>query len=1356
MAQIARALQRPFRAINTLIGQWVRRGFFRVVFLMFLLLLVTPIVAANVLFDRGAANSILDAGLSSIFNTDLAEITWDQDRTRVQGPGVTMVGSITYYDVKIRRAAGATPHPAYKPLDYDFITIPEIRVSYDLKQLPDLPITKVELPSGMTQYLNLHRGQWLDQDLFIESQSESSTTQIPTIPQIEVSEAVLYLRADGILAPPEKLTDADGNKQDWYRLGLNRLSLLPSRQNARDYNISGVASSSRFGSWTLGGVVSRDDDNVKVLFERSQFAYTQDLVSALSVEVRQTAEQFQVKADDISVSGALTISADDPVRFTADVHVPDAEMCYFGFPVVAGNGTADIHVENNNLQVDLVAERGGGLIRVRADVRDISTPSEYIGVDVEVSDILVDEKFRLAVLPTRLQPYNAKDFESGLPYTEEEFDPTWDWLEPGFPEWPGRRSWNGGVVEPEIPDAVPFICRAFTPMGLADFKLKVRLAVKGETPEGERTIDQNIDWKVFVRNATACYTGLPENEDDGVPVPIHSAYGVVEGSQGPNQPGRYVVRGYTEEELQSLGGKAEGMTAWGQRGLTATLADSSQRIWLNAEYQVPRGDFEETRLTLNLDSEGLDLTDNVTDRLPDGVQKILAQFQPEGRADINSAAIEVILDDEGAVRYEFEIAANSVAAQYQFDGARDPVRLKEISGTISVSSQGPRVKLQRLRGKILDSSVELSLTWENDEIPRIEVSSNDFMLDPSLRNAMPDALAGVIDKLDPRGAVAFTVTGQRGDKLSNVIYANIEFRAGMGDRAGSLQFDAFPYRLSNVTGRAFVTVKDDMVEVALRSLGGEGAREDETKSPAMIHVSGHVLVPIEVTPDEEPEAESDATANPDDNTDEDPLDVPEIEPEDDTSVMFDLHLTGTGIPIDESLLDAMTSMLRDKPEDPEPELVTFLRELHITGTVGVSGRVFQDDQGKLDWILNLTLESCAINYDLFKYPVTNLEGLVLVDGNNVKLRNVIGRTEDGTITLHEAGYDEIAGWNIGLSIRKMKFQATPTLRQALPEKLRRQFMRINPRGEFDMDMVMSGKGDYFRYRIAMDTFDTSIEVGLSFDQMNARINLDGVVEGDRNHQNGSLWIKSIKFKDAVISDVTCNAQFFGERLVLPNLRGKFYGGWMEGAFNVDGEKYNGSIIIRSADLGRVGKDAFPDVGELIGAMDAEIRFHSWLDSDGQIGRGRVDVQPFNRNSDDPALNTCRLAPVPLFNEISVVTGNEQNFDEGHVYFWLSPDRIIIREMDFVSDAARIETFGGDDENFIMYDTSVLRLKLFFTLAPRSPVGIPLVQQMLDLLKQILFPLYVTGTLDNPNVQPFSLTEDELERLRDQFPRRPGG
>jgi hypothetical protein len=128
----------------------------------------------------------------------------------------------------------------------------------------------------------------------------------------------------------------------------------------------------------------------------------------------------------------------------------------------------------------------------------------------------------------------------------------------------------------------------------------------------------------------------------------------------------------------------------------------------------------------------------------------------------------------------------------------------------------------------------------------------------------------------------------------------------------------------------------------------------------------------------------------------------------------------------------------------------------------------------------------------------------------------------------------------------------------------------------------------------------------------------------------------------------------------------------------------------------------------------------------------------------------------MLNEIAKLAEAESNFDEAHAFFWLGEDRIVVRELDAVSDAVRVESFGGDEENWIMYDTAQVRMKFFWTIAPRTLSSIPGLQMVLDFLKQIVLPVYVTGTLNEPVVALFSLRASEIESAQDQFPRRPGG
>jgi hypothetical protein len=1329
--------------VGNLAGRLVRRGFFRLVLLLLLVLVVLPFMAMRALANTHTANRVLDEIILGVFDSNIAEVTWDRAATVVTGPSVALTGSITLKDVRISRREGATPHPAREPIEYDFLNIPEVEIFYDLKRLPELPISLVTLEGGLTLYFNIFSGTWLDQDLF---RATDGTGEAPSLPQVILGQSAnVNIRADGILTPPEDLI-AD---EDWYRFSLDDLSLLPSPTGRDLYQIGGIIEGRRFGRYLLGGSVERTGGLVDIQFRNEQpIVFDRQFAAVLAPDVRRTVDQLSINARRTTVRGRLLIEAGRPLQFEADVDAQDGSATYVGFPARVTDVSADIQVRNNNIYVEAQGRRDGADARVSVRVNAVGTDNETMSVSVNIANLLVDERLRLALLPARYQPDNL-DFETGLPL--EDFDPRYDALVPGYPEWEGPPPWEGGLTYPELDNIFPFITRAFTPMGLADFELRLDSEVRGTDPEtGERRKDETLRFKVFIRDATACFTGIPEDEGIAVPVPVRNAYGVVEGFRAPGVPARYEVRGYTADELAQITG-GDRLTARGSEGLTGTLSTQSERAFIHAVHLDDRRPGRQPTLTLRVRTEGVDYTRRLESRLPERVREILEPFAPEGRVDIESAIIQVTPDGGDEATFRFEVAARGVAAQYQFPGAEQAARFRNAQGTIHVDSQGNLVRIESLRGTLAGSNVVLGVEYLDGAMPSLRVESDDFLVTPELRAILPPELGEVIHRFQPRGYVRMRIDGHRDTDQPDFTRADIQFLAGTGDRSGSVRFDGFPYRLTDVQGRLYATVTPGQIELMVRQFRGRGMAYAETGRNAEIEINGHVLVPID--------------ENPGNGAD---LDTIEDEIEDvvegrDLPIM-DLDIRARYLPVDRELLSALTEVFRD-PEQPDepPRVIEFVEMLNVSGTVGVVGRLISDAAGEFDWRFEVMLEETGMRFDAFPAPITNLVGSVVLDGPAVSLRNVQGWAETGGVTVHDAGFEEGRGWWINLSGRDLSFHESPGLRRALPDGLRENFTRINPRGRFDIDLELSGLDDYMYFNVSLDTYETDVNLGLDFDAMTARFDFEGVLEpmGDDPEErtqrlNGKVYVKEAFFKDARFNDVTSSVQFFDDRLEFPNLRGYFYDGWIKGRFGTQGERYSGELVVRGADLGKLGRTAFPDAGELQGAFDAEIRFQSWLDSQGQIGRGRVDVQPFDRSSPDPALNTARLAPVPLFNEIFRVTGSQQNFDEGHVYFMLGPDRITIREMDIVSNSARVETFGGDDENYIMYDTAQMRMKLFFTLAPRSPIPLPIVQDVLDLLKQILFPLYVTGTLNEPAVEPFSLSVQDIEEAQDPFPRRPRG
>jgi hypothetical protein len=834
----------------------------------------------------------------------------------------------------------------------------------------------------------------------------------------------------------------------------------------------------------------------------------------------------------------------------------------------------------------------------------------------------------------------------------------------------------------------------------------------------KRITDKDQKWFVYVRDASACYVGLPEQGDAGFPIPIFRGYGVVEGTVKTGTPSTFVVRGYTQEELTRIP-EAEERGMRPSSYLTTERQKPGQKVLLRATYRDPH-ELGDPDLILNVMTDGVVIDDDLRNALPEGIRKVVATFDPTGRADVESADVRII-PAKDYIDYVFNVRAKGILAKYQFEGATRPVEVSEIDGNLRINNVAGTVEVSNLRGRLAGSQIYFDVTHKRGEpSPSYTFSggSDEFTILPVLADMMPPAIAKVFADFSPTGNLLLRIKGQRDvPGQDNLIESEVLFRGG------SALFVKFPYQLSALGGRIFAKVTDNQVEVTLQQFSGTGSTKD-----SRVAIGGYVIVPVNRA---EEGTEQDPTAPP----------------------RYDLLVNASHIALDSAMLEAITPLLQEAGNTAKPALISFIEDLKITGTFGLKGRVFSNEKGEAQWSFEVMLEGCALNYSRFPYPVADLTGSILIDGKEISFRNVRGRTQgEGRVTLSEAGFDEKTGWTVAISARDVPF--TQLLRDALPETLMKRFDAAKPVGNFDLDLFLRGKDELMEFDFSADLHDATLEAGLHFEKVNARVDATGFLDETRTCLNGRLRVDSLRWKDAEFNDVTSDVQFANSRLCLPNMRGKFYGGSVEGNVNVNAVNYEGGIVIRGADLSKLGQAAFPKAGKLQGAVDGEVLFYSKPDGNGQLGRGRLDIAPFDVNSPDEAKSRAHLAEVPLFSQIFATTKNPQEFDEGHVFFWLGADRITIREMDFVSDAARVETFGGDEANYIMYDSGEMRMKLFFTLAPRSPSNIPVIQQVFDLLKQILFPLYVTGTLASPKVDAFSLGQADLDKQRDIFPKPP--
>ncbi|MCC7305919.1 MAG: hypothetical protein IT558_06665, partial [Alphaproteobacteria bacterium] len=693
----------------------VRRTFFRSALLLFVLFFVTPLVVLNVLGTGPTGNRLLEMAAGEIFNNDVADATWDRSSTTVTGPGLSLAGVITYHNIAVKRrvplklANGSTA-------DYTAFKVPLLIVRYDLKKLPSSPITGVECPEQGELYFHVEKGRWLDADIFKPGTGEEAA--FPQLPSFIVRKALVHVRADSVLRPPEELKPpAPGGPVPWYDFIVSDLALLPQPGNPDIFELQGRGKGAPFGAFDVAGTVARDGSRTEILFAQRGMRLDESFVSALSIEVRRIYDQFQIEGV-ADISCRVVIPQKRALEFNADIDITQGRLCFVGFPLAVSPASARLHVHNNKVTIESIrGRRGPGQVFVSGEVSNIGEIGETLVVSVDIKDLLVDEKFRLGLLDARLQPGNENP-ATGHPYLAEEWSPKliprrrgWEtdaeWRRrQGYPEWPGKELTAGGVVYPLIDEVLPFIARSFMPIGFCNFRLEQREVWKGgeeafKLPDGrtrmKRITDRDQKWFVYVRDASACYVGLPERGDAGFPIPIFRGYGVVEGTVKSGTPSTFVVRGYTQEELARIP-EAEERGMRPSTYLTSERQKPGQKVMLRATWRDPE-DLGDPDLILNVTTDGIVIDDDLKSALPKAIRDVVATFDPSGRADVESADVRII-PAKDYIDYVFNIRAKGVLARYQFEGATRPVEISEIDGNLRINNVAGTVEVSSLRGRL--------------------------------------------------------------------------------------------------------------------------------------------------------------------------------------------------------------------------------------------------------------------------------------------------------------------------------------------------------------------------------------------------------------------------------------------------------------------------------------------------------------------------------------------------------------------------------------------------------------------------------------------------------------------------------
>lgn len=412
--------------------------------------------------------------------------------------------------------------------------------------------------------------------------------------------------------------------------------------------------------------------------------------------------------------------------------------------------------------------------------------------------------------------------------------------------------------------------------------------------------------------------------------------------------------------------------------------------------------------------------------MPPQVQKMFDRFTPSGRFDAEVSFNR--FESGGALAYEGRVQLHEVKGRYakfpypvsnvnalltfdrqvlrveQFTGQGPSGALIEANGTINPPQDGAAVAIDVIcRDVPLDDELFASMKPSQRQLCETfldaaawqELIDRGLIRSPRADADEPEAGAPAPFALGGRVNAVVKVRREYGHDKRYQTVTDVDLTGVQG------LFRHWPYPLRVRSGRVSIGPDDALVEDAvLDGLGG-----------AMVRVEGRVQ-----TPDER------VGRN---------LDV-------------DLNVDVADLVVDELLLASVR-----EPQD------RWLRDLRVVGTLEGGGRVFVNDQDRIDYRLDFTIRDGTAQPYGGDYTITGLGGQVTLHRDGVSLLGVTGGHQDSSIRV--SGTVEWPGQQprlaLTLACSRLRFEdpvldLLPPEHPALP-RLRELFTVHRPRGTFD-------------------------------------------------------------------------------------------------------------------------------------------------------------------------------------------------------------------------------------------------------------------------------------------------------------------
>ncbi|MGO8745846.1 MAG: AsmA-like C-terminal region-containing protein [Thermoguttaceae bacterium] len=687
----------------------------------------------------------------------------------------------------------------------------------------------------------------------------------------------------------------------------------------------------------------------------------------------------------------------------------------------------------------------------------------------------------------------------------------------------------------------------------------------------------------------------------------------------------------------------------------------------------------------------LELNRQLEDVLPEALRPDWRKYLPAGRV-----GLEAKFSFDGKT-WRPQIAVECLNVSYSY--YKFPYRLERSTGQIELKND---VVTARLTGYAGNQPIRISAEvahpfQESEHFGWLEAKGDNLPLDEKLLAALPAPTQATIRALQPRGTINgwFRIWRDRPGEP-------IQRRLKLWLNQCGICYAKFPYPIGNIGG--LLEMRGDHWD--FRDL--EGNKD-----------TGHITCSGYLTPT--PRGHE-----------------------------LCLSFTGTSIPLDGDLRLALKPDMQQVWDDLKPQGTADILDAEV---------VYASDRDHLEVSFRARprSESAAIEPVYFPYRLEKLHGVVAYRDGLVTLEQFKG--DHGNVRFAADGTCKFApegGWRFDLkNLAVDRLRLDRELMQALPLRLKKAFVELNPRGAMDLQGAVSfAREAGFRAPVT-SAWDLGIvfqqaafDCGVAVENVSGGLRLTGQFNGQRFGTRAELDIDSANYKDFQFTQVKGPVWLDDDRLLLGTLVDRPFpgphaaqpavperqpraitaelfggrvqaGGWVTLAlpeFDVGGTFAN-------VDLSRLAQEAAPGRRNLRGKIAASISLHgTGRSANGLGGRGRVHLSEADIYELPVMISMLKL--------LNLREPNTKAFSASDVAFRLEGKNIYFDSLTFNGDAISLEGTG----EMSLADEKI-NLTLHAPVVGRGGLNLPFVRQVIGGASQQIMQIHVGGTIQNPESTP---------------------